>query len=186
VEEGLKGATHYTAYSELIYLVGQYDQDKFKLPDTHLGIIDLAFEISRRVSAAYGWPEPIIVGTPLTESSESYLPVFQSQKIDTNTERAGFSQNDVNEILSEFCKENTDLCFAICEQLRRDQQLQQVFVEVMKNLQSLTEKEFPNVIKKTKGAQLRYSHYLWQELSFRIGVLCEVPIYLKVKEHNKR
>jgi len=151
--------THYEAYQKAIYTL-QKSEDVI-IPDHDIALIDIAYELSRRIRIAYGMNEIEVQGRPLAPSIEGPYPELIKKPIGRYTKKDGFTQKKVDSILEDFYQANHKLCYVHSEQFRRDQNL---FVGFSTHLR----KNLPD-----KNAQAVKS--VARELAARLIEACDLP-----------
>ncbi len=135
-----------------------------------LGMIDLIYEIDRRVRKGLGLFNIPVVGTALAASPEGPFPeliksdVLYSAKIPPKAK-----QNCIDEYIFDFYKKNTPLCYAYCEASRRLLR----GGDVSQKLGSLTQKNVDE--KKVNSSEVLL------ELRRRLHEMCNLPNYEQIK-----
>ena len=68
----------FKAYGELVHYLNHEVTKKISIPDKNLGLVDLVYEISRRIRTAYNLPEIKIIGRALTPTIDGPYPILSS------------------------------------------------------------------------------------------------------------
>lgn len=112
------------------------------IPNDHLGLIDLLFEVSRRIRKAYDLAEVIPQGHPLTSGIDGvYLPL-PIVEISEYAKKDGFTQEMVDKVLQESYMQKPDLWFALAEGSRSYIPIDALKIELNENLHGLSQKFF--------------------------------------------
>ena len=106
-------------YSNLIYYVIEH-KDLLLFDASDIALVDLSYEVSRRIRVAYNMPEVKIVGKPLTDHIDGIYPPLLKMEINTEVIWKGLTQDLANRVLEIFYGQNKALCFSIGEAYRRN------------------------------------------------------------------
>lgn len=108
------------AYSCLIaYVLDQVSKD-IQVSFSDMAMVDLAYEVSRRIRKAYDLPEVAVIGEALAPSIAGPYPNLINLEISDRTHGLGLTQDAVNEILEILYVKHSDIWFSICESKRRN------------------------------------------------------------------
>lgn len=118
-----RGGFHYMAYCDVIYNAKKAAGDTQPFPETDLGLIDLAYELSRRIRKAYGAPEYLTVGQPLAPTPEGPYPDFPEIDVERakQQEELDISDDEVIKTVKHFYRENGFTAYVVGESMRKDQ-----------------------------------------------------------------
>lgn len=109
----------YKRLSEVVAMATKYGSDHgVKVPESLMGLHDLAYEISRRIRKAYDLPEIKAQGVPFAPSIEGPFPKLPHVEIHKRIKDEGFTQDMVDQVLMESYKERPDLWFIYSEAIR--------------------------------------------------------------------
>lgn len=143
----------------------------FPIPDNLIGLVDLTYEISRRLRSAYELPIVFPKGIPLKKTSNGKIQSLPSLAISDSAVRAGLTQKIVDAVLNESCQALPEVWFAFAEAVRTNIFIYPVLDPFLKNFEQLLLK-FP-----THEADKRRAFGLGQlknEATYRIMKACEI------------
>lgn len=138
---------------------------------SRLGMLDLLYELSRRLRRALGLPEIPVLGEPLADAPDGVFPPLLSKKVWVSKEgKMPVSQEFTDRVLGEFYERYPAVVFEMSEQQRRLMRTYEINGECNKCLRGLLSKE-----------EADKWPYLPGELIGRINHMCNVPSYEVLK-----
>lgn len=120
-EDTIRISVYYTRLDEAI--VGPVQDEASKLidvPTTLIGMVDLCYEISRRLRKAYNLPDVSPIGNSITPSIEAPYPELPNLQILESTVGRGLKQKQIDTILQESYLENPHDWYALAEAIRHN------------------------------------------------------------------
>ncbi|MBU0801346.1 MAG: hypothetical protein KKA05_10135 [Alphaproteobacteria bacterium] len=143
-------------------------------PISILGMIDLIFEIDRRVRKGLGLFDIPVVGIPLAACSLGpYPPLIEKplHGLDKGAPREGITQEQADQFTKAIYEKNGELMYAICElkrRLLRGGGVMDLLEQVVRSeIAASNDKILPV---KVKG-----------ELMGRLSIMCQMPSYEQIK-----
>jgi hypothetical protein len=119
-ERGGYDATYIMQLTEIVDFFKNVASKSIQIPDTRLGMLDLVFELSRRLRVALGYKPPLPSGTSLKASLDSKLPDIPALPIDiSGISSTKVTQEMVDRLISAVINERPDLIYEFSENLRR-------------------------------------------------------------------
>ncbi len=109
--------------AQIVDFFKQEAKDKVSIPQTRLGMLDLIFELSRRLRKSLGLEDRKIMGKPLAESIESpmpSLPVLPIKTLEGRNDYFGVTQEVVDDIIASVEKQYPYILFELVEVLRHE------------------------------------------------------------------
>lgn len=113
---------HGRACADIGFYLRQEAIKEIEIPESRLGLLDVIFEVSRRVRKSQGLKEIPILGKPLTSDRNGDYPPLIDQEIQRNKEGKpyfGMSQEMADIVCSLAYRQDSQLMFDFCEQVRR-------------------------------------------------------------------
>lgn len=113
--------TYLMELSHIIDFFTKVAAKEVDVPTTHLGMLDLLFELSRRLRVAASLPEWHIRGKPLSDGPQDQMPKMPVMPIHSAAESSPFfiTQNQTDRIIEDAYKLRPDLFYDLAEALRR-------------------------------------------------------------------
>jgi hypothetical protein len=157
--------------NELLKLPRYLENSGIEVPNARLGMIDLTFEVHRRVMKAIGGWMPEIRGNPIGESPTALsqpmvkLPVG-GLKAKSKTPADQFvSQELADDVVDAMFKRRPDLLYEFAEEIRRDITIEATYKEFVKFMQDIVQ-EIP-----TSGGQWpKLAHETYRRISVVAGI----------------
>lgn len=138
---------------------------------SRLGMLDLLYELSRRLRRVLGLLEIPVLGEPLVDAPNDKLPQIVQTKVWTSsTGKQPVSQEFADRALAEFFEKYPALVFEVSEQQRRLMRTYEINGECNMKLRGLLSKE----------EEAKWP-YLLGELTTRIHHMCKIPSYEVLK-----
>lgn len=141
-----------------------------EIPATRLGMVDLLFEMSRRLRVALEIPPWEVQGTPLAESENGPMPDLPSYPIETRKGEMGLTQEMADRIIESAYRVAPHLFYERAECLRRGGiwpwDSIHALGEVIKSV------AFPSDIKSVKHWGLEY--LVRGEITYRLVKFCNI------------
>jgi hypothetical protein len=113
-------AAHYEAYGKIVNYLKNDASNEIEVPQTDLGMIDLIYELSRRIRVAYELPDIMVTGKPLAPSPDGPFPPLVDLEMDFINEKRGATQRMVDTVLNILYQRRPNLWFIAGEAARRD------------------------------------------------------------------
>lgn len=174
---------HYNAYSGVIEFVINDISKYLPIPSTDVGLVDLSYELRRRIRKALDLPEVPILGKPFAPSPEGpYPPELAKVKIFHEYESWGLTQEFADSVLDSLYQLRPDLFYTLGESLRRSDYLHTIRLEINKYIENIAHDQF-GTDKKTREGNTKISTTSW-EINRRVGVMCEIPKYSYAMEQR--
>lgn len=120
----VRPGTYQRAMGALTAWVEKEASKEVTVPQTFMGWVDLASEVSRRIRKAHDLPDLEDQGKPLAPGLEGPFPPLIDLDISPHTEKQGVTQEMVDRVLRILYQERADLCFVLADEARLDVPLQ--------------------------------------------------------------
>ncbi len=158
---------HSETHAEIVEAIKEGLKGKAVLPDSQLGFIDFAFELSRRIRKAYEMSDIKYQGQPLAESPDGPFPQLIDLEVQSRTiENGHLTQGLADEMLLKFYTHYPELAFLEAESLRAGEYWLGAFWKIQEKFQELTDKELGRIEKSRLATELR------RRLSKMCGLYC--------------
>lgn len=125
------------AYGNIIEYLRDLADHSVLIPESRLGMLDLLYELSRRIRSDLNLVPVLIIGNPLAPSPDGPFPDLPSSKIKiVKNPDHQLSQDEVNEVVSRAYTEHPEIFYEFSEQARRlmrSYEITQAFGGLIKN-----------------------------------------------------
>jgi hypothetical protein len=139
-----RNADYFRAMTGAVEFLRQEASKEMDVPQTHLGLLDLSFELTRRIRKGHDFPEIKVEGKPLAPGPEGPFPPLVSLEIRSFLKEKGLTQSMVDEVIQALYERRPDLFFIGGECARRSASMGLAGVELEKNVWEIAnEKKLP-------------------------------------------
>ncbi len=111
---------YYKIASNIAYILKDEVGKSIDVPQTHLGLIDLVYELSRRLRRAYDLPEILPQGKPIAPTPDGPFPELIKIEIGPVQKKLGITQEVADRLLGRIYEQRPDLWYAMAEGARRN------------------------------------------------------------------
>lgn len=151
-----------------------------EVPDSDLGILDFGYEFRRRVRVSQGWMDISVEGKPLAPTPDGPYPDMIDLPIRDQSQRKWpVTQALVDLVIRDAYTTQPSLFYLLGEYKRRHDDYWWVNNEIIILLEDTLVKH----IDAHHQGFSRYMSNIQGEVSTRIGVMCNIPRYLKHQEN---
>jgi len=164
--QGREGLYHINIDDHIVAPIAKIKKHKDIL-DHPLKWVDLCYELSRRWRKAADMVEVPVMGIPLAPSVDGEYPEFPSTAIMQGSIHNGFTQENVEEILSKSYEESPEIWFNYSEAQRRNMVIGMISAAMYMNFKNLIEKPGLDI-------KLGAASSLCNEAGKRLFKLCEI------------
>lgn len=119
-ETAIRNIMYYEAIAKIMNVLRKEAGAQIDVPQTELGMVDLLYEISRRLRKAYGLTDIPPRGKPLAPSPNGPFPPMLAVKVSQRNEERGATQEIVDTVLADFYDQRPDLWFVASEAAQRN------------------------------------------------------------------
>lgn len=164
-------AVYNKAIDRVISYLRQEESKKTELPLSRIGMLDVVYELSRRLRKGLGLPDLEILGIPLVKKPDSAYPVLLKLPIWTlnnGKPRSTLTQEMIDTTLQAAYERRPDLFYEISEQSRRSMRSYEIRDEFEALLKEIT----PAEVKKDVG----FVGILHSEAKHRLFEMCKMSI----------
>ncbi len=178
-ETVIRNIIYYKVMGGIMHALRVEAKGQIEIPQNELGMIDLLYEISRRLRNAYELSNIPPRGKPLAPSPNGPFPPMLAVKISQRNEERGATQDIVDTVLADFYDQRPDLWFAASEAAQRNLGFGVVQREMWSLLRkSILKRGFAEDVEhkvRQKGDLASLLSACRVEFMSRIHKMCEIP-----------
>ena len=152
---------HHKSYSSIIEFVSKEASKEIDVPKNHIGMVDLAFEITKRLRFANNYKAPVVIGQPIAPAISG--PYLEMVSLPIGSRTADIEK--IDRVLDAFYLRQKELCFALSEGLRKNHRLYTLDTDVISEVKRFSSDETLLI-------------HLYPELVARLGFICKIPVYI--------
>jgi hypothetical protein len=171
-ERMLRSVTFDKAARKVVTYLKDEARKDIDIPESFLGILDLMFELSRRLRQAANLPEITILGGPLSAGPDGPFPPLPTVKINESSGH-GLSQDLADRLLQASYTHQPRVWFEMAEEIRRTMHLAEARATFDDFLKEAVAREVPSA---TPRDVSRLVHELTIEADRILHQMCNVPV----------
>lgn len=166
---------HGKKYGDVIAYLRERVDSSVQVPPTHIGMLDLLYELSRRIRSALNLQEVPILGRPLASSPEGPFPPLTQKSVEiVKNKEHQLSQSLVDNAIQSAYERAPEIFYDFSEQMRRMMRS----YEISQSFQRLIKDSLPE-------GQTDPWNITMGSAYGRLYEMCEMPSYETLKRYFK-